>query len=131
MRISPKDYTYLTVSNVGGGVHVARQGPGSPHAQVIATATHETHAVDIARALTAAAEADRAPVTSHVRKFLDLSTNHLPEVIMNGLNGYDGVVAHPNENGALMWVPDDPEEVEYVEKGVPFEVLTIWRFASA
>lgn len=58
--IGPKDYTYLTVSNLGNDFHVARQGPGSAHAQIIATATHESHAIEIARALTAQADADRA-----------------------------------------------------------------------
>lgn len=59
--IGPKDYTYLTIVGPGPvGWGIARQSRSSPHAQVIATATHESHAIEIARALTAQADADRA-----------------------------------------------------------------------
>ncbi len=44
-----------------------------------------------------------------IRKFLDLSTNHLPEHLLNNLNDFNGVVAYPAPYGAWLWVPDDPQ----------------------
>lgn len=68
---------------------------------------------------------------SNVRKFLDLSTGHLHQHVMNGpLNSFDGVIAYEDEDGAWLWVPTDELEqhvVDYPE--VPPEVVVIWRHA--
>lgn len=45
-----------------------------------------------------------------IRKFLDLSTAHLPKEIMETLPHLPGVVAHATDYGAFLWVPNDPVE---------------------
>lgn len=70
---------------------------------------------------------DRTP---NVRQMLDLSTAHLPPVVITELNRFDGVVAHALPWGAwLLWVPDDSaaHAADYDE--VPQEVLTVQRYA--
>jgi hypothetical protein len=67
-----------------------------------------------------------------IRKFLDLSTAHLPEPITNGLNGYQSVIFHSFEFGGLLWVPDEPDLPENdPDEDLPAEVLRIWRYARS
>lgn len=72
---------------------------------------------------------DRAP---SVRKFLDLSTAHLPpDVGRNGPNSYDGVIAYNADGyGWFMWVPDDVQErIDETEGVIPEAIVTIWKYA--
>lgn len=133
------DYTYLAVVTAPNAWHVGRLAPtGTAAVQVLATVVHESHARHIVDALTEKAARTRIreerwqPGKPTVRQFLDLSTAHLPEKVMTGLNSYESIVAYPTEQGALMWVPDDIDslvEVEGLEPPPP-EVLAIWRFAG-
>lgn len=48
---------------------------------------------------------------SEVRKFLTLSTAHIPPLMQNiGLEHIESVVAYRTTYGWFMWVPDDPVE---------------------
>lgn len=66
-----------------------------------------------------------------IRRFLDLSTQHLPpDLGQNGLNAAPGVVAYELTHGWLMWVPDDPDEsAQATDEPVPPLVLAIQRYA--
>ncbi len=44
-----------------------------------------------------------------IRKFVDLSTAHLPQHVLAELTSFNGVIAHPTPHGAWLWVPDDPQ----------------------
>lgn len=68
-----------------------------------------------------------------IRKFLDLSTAHLPQHIMNGpLNSFENVVAYDTQYGALLWVPDDPQESnDGMDESVPAEVLAVQLYARS
>lgn len=65
-----------------------------------------------------------------IRKMLDLSTAHLPESLGTDLTAEYGVTAYRTEYGFLMWVPDDPSEVND-DASVPSEVLIIQKYARA
>jgi hypothetical protein len=65
----------------------------------------------------------------HIIHMLDLSTAHLPEQILNNLNGYDGVIATEREYGALLHVPSDPAETEQDYGTIPTEVLAVQLYA--
>jgi hypothetical protein len=79
----------------------------------------------------------RPAADTAVRRFLELSTAHLPKAVMADLNGYDGVVAHAYPHGAWLWVPEDPAEhaAGYGDPaehdGVPAQVLVIQVYARA
>lgn len=68
-----------------------------------------------------------------IRKFLDLSTSHLPESLgKSGLSELDGVTTYEWEHGWLMWVPDDPDaHAAGYEEPLPDVVLNIQRYARA
>ncbi len=67
-----------------------------------------------------------------VRRFLDLSTAHLPEHLgSHGLSGQDGVTAYEPTYGWLMWVPPDPQAHAVDHPDLPPEVLAIQRYARA
>lgn len=73
--------------------------------------------------------------SARVRRFLDLSTAHLPEQVMNGpLNSFAHVVAYEFEFGALLWVPPikpDNDIEDLAAQGVPEEIVHIWRYARS
>lgn len=54
-----------------------------------------------------------------VRRLLDLSTAHLPPEMRAALALGPGVIAYPLDHGALMWVPDDPEDSAATGEHVP------------
>jgi hypothetical protein len=65
-----------------------------------------------------------------VRKFLDLSTAHLPQEVMNyPLSDCEGVIAYPYEYGAWMYVPVDVMEQLAEVPETPPEVQAVWRYA--
>jgi hypothetical protein len=65
-----------------------------------------------------------------IRKFLDLSTAHLPEYLgSHALSGVDGVTAYELCYGWLMWVPPDPDGHAADYPQLPAEVLTVQRYA--
>lgn len=68
-----------------------------------------------------------------VRKFLDLSTSHLPQQVFKDLNSYTGVHAHVFRYGWLLHVPEnvDDHAMDYSDETdpIPPEVLAIQRFA--
>lgn len=66
-----------------------------------------------------------------VRRYLDLSTAHLPRhLAVEGLGEVDGVVAYRLEYGWLMTVPTDADAEAAGHDGeVPAEVLAIQRYA--
>ena len=67
-----------------------------------------------------------------VGRFLDLSTQHLPEHLgSHGLSGQDGVIAYELPYGWLMWVPPDPSAHASDYPDLPPEVLAIQRYARA
>lgn len=66
-----------------------------------------------------------------IRKFLDLSTCHLPEHLMTALNSFEGVVAYEHKYGALLWVPDDPKESDCLENPIPAEILAVQLYARS
>jgi hypothetical protein len=48
-----------------------------------------------------------------IRKFLDLSTAHVSDEVINqpgGLNAIEGVIAYQDEYGAWLWIPDDVDQ---------------------
>lgn len=64
---------------------------------------------------------------ANVRRFLDISTHHLPEHLAADLNGQCGVIAHETPYGWLLYVPNpDPEDES---DDAPAEVKTIWARA--
>ena len=76
----------------------------------------------------------------NIRKCLDLSTEHLPRAMRDELltytregdapswGGASGV--YPTEYGALVWVPDNPEESSATgDEPVPPVLLTIQKYA--
>lgn len=70
---------------------------------------------------------------SVIRKFLDLSTAHLPQSVMEGLSGFENVVAYTHgEYGAFLWVPDDPQESnDFMDEPIPAEVLAVQLYARS
>ena len=68
-----------------------------------------------------------------VRRFLDLSTAHLPrELGAAGLDETPGVIAHPTGHGWFLWVPHDPDDsADAMSDPIPAVVLTIQRYARA
>jgi hypothetical protein len=80
-------------------------------------------------AIRAALEATGRPVPS-VRRFLDLSTVHLPQATLLDLSDLPGVVADPTPFGAWLWVPCDVEESAEWDPPPP-EVLAIQTYARA
>lgn len=67
----------------------------------------------------------RRIIGAGVRRFLDLSTTHLPRSVLDQLNSF--VIAYPTRDGALMRVPTDPRaEAEAAgTAGIPPEVLAV------
>ena len=70
---------------------------------------------------------------SAVRRFLDLSTAHLPRALgAAGLDEAPGVIAHPTGHDWFLWVPQDPDDsANAMSDTVPAVVLTIQRYARA
>ncbi len=66
---------------------------------------------------------DRSPF--YVRRFLDVSTAHLPEPLVHNLDRHPGIRAYENEYGWFMYAHEGPGE------HVPAEVVTLMRFARA
>ena len=65
-----------------------------------------------------------------IRSFLDLSTNHLPQQVLEELTTLDSVVAYATTYGALLWVPDDPESSHhFADDPPPDEVLAVQLYA--
>lgn len=53
------------------------------------------------------------PVAPRIRTFLDVSTAHVSDEVINqpgGLNAIEGVIAYQDEYGAWLWVPDDVDQ---------------------
>jgi hypothetical protein len=65
-----------------------------------------------------------------VRRFLDLSTAHLPQQMLYELGSQPGVVADATEFGAWLWVPSDPDD-PVTGARPPDEVLVIQRYARS
>lgn len=71
---------------------------------------------------------------ANVRTFLDLSTRHLPERVMNApLNSIEGVVAFQDEYGEWLWVPQEvvAHAQAYLGHGFPPFVLAIQSYARS
>lgn len=71
---------------------------------------------------------------STVRRFLDLSTAYLPgrfwKVAADDWSDVWVTVAYPTRYGALLWVPDDPDESSLAqEEPTPAEVLRVQLYA--
>jgi hypothetical protein len=69
-----------------------------------------------------------------IRKFLDLSTNHLPEHLgTKDLAAVEGILASPwSEYGWFVWVPDEPTDSSLGdETPVPEEILHVQRYARS
>lgn len=66
-----------------------------------------------------------------IRKFLDLSTAHLPRHIIGILNSFENIVAYNHtEYGTFMWVPDDPQESnDGMAEPIPVEVVAVQLYA--
>jgi hypothetical protein len=67
---------------------------------------------------------------SWVRRMLDLSTAHLPEVYGKALDREESIIAYETDHGWLMWVPCDPEDSSAADE-VPAEILTVQLYARA
>lgn len=87
-------------------------------------------------AVTVEGDAGETPTTQpgekpRIRKFLDLSTAHLPEQYgSERLAGAPGVTAYEFAYGWLMWVPDDPAESSAAgDEPVPAEILLVQLYA--
>jgi hypothetical protein len=66
-----------------------------------------------------------------VRKFLDLSTAHLPKHLINGPCP-ENVIRYPTDYGCFVWVPGDPKESsEAMEEPVPPEILAVQVYARS
>jgi hypothetical protein len=70
-----------------------------------------------------------------IRRFLDLSTSHLPQKFFLP-DGPDLTAAYPTGHGLLLWVPDDPEsyvdpEADDDDGDAMIEIITIRRYARA
>ena len=67
-----------------------------------------------------------------IRSFLELSTNNLPQEVFNELASLDGVVAYPTTYGALLWVPDDPQNShDFADDPAPDEILAVQLYARS
>jgi hypothetical protein len=88
---------------------------------------------------------------ANIRKMLDMSTAHLTPEMRDELDdafhgglrlGADGawhgaesawggaVGVYPTEHGALVWVPDDPEESAAAgDEAIPLELIVIQKYA--
>lgn len=75
-----------------------------------------------------------------IRKMLDLSTAHLTPEMRDELPLYgrdDGAPSwggaagvYPTEHGALVWVPDDPEEsANNADEALPLELIVLQKYA--
>jgi len=64
-----------------------------------------------------------------IRKFMTLSTCHLPENLIDTITHYTGVQAFETDAGAFLWVPDNPSDSLFEEFGIPLEILTVQLFA--
>jgi hypothetical protein len=64
------------------------------------------------------------------RRFLDLSTAHLPHGVCEHLSSYDGVLADRHRYGWWLFVPCEPER-QASDSGddIPDDVLRIQRYA--
>lgn len=73
--------------------------------------------------------------TAETHTYLDLSTAHLPQALVNqdgGLNAIPGVVSYPYEHGEWLWVPVDVDEwlADWATTGpIPGEIASLWRYA--
>jgi hypothetical protein len=67
----------------------------------------------------------------NIRKLLDLSTNHLPEPIMQDPDSFDGVIAHTFDHGAFLWVPNDVDAHNNDYENFPEEVAAVQRYARS
>lgn len=68
------------------------------------------------------------PRSANVRKFLDLSTAHLPREILESLP--ELTVAYPTEYGALLWVPEDLEDYYGgLDQDIPEELRRVVVYA--
>lgn len=81
----------------------------------------------------------------NIRKFLDLSANHLPKEVFSDLNGFEGVLAFKLNIGALVWVPADIDvhlaefevfsakenyDLEEFDR-IPESIVAAWRHARS
>lgn len=65
-----------------------------------------------------------------IRRMLDASTGNLTEDMFGALTEHPWLSVSRTEHGALMWVPDDPEDSSRsCDPPVPPEVLAIQMFA--
>lgn len=89
----------------------------------------------VQRMIAAAHEVAERAVTNppYVRKFLDLSTAHLPKEVCDRLDTYSGVRAYETDYGWMVYAPDNPAEHAAAERearcSVPDELIPIWQFA--
>lgn len=90
-------------------------------------------ATEVPMMLTYIVPVEREVGLGNVRRFLDLSTGHLPQHLgTSGLNGVDGVTAYEMPYGWLMYVPEEPVgSAADDEEGVPEVVLNIQIKARA
>lgn len=67
-------------------------------------------------------------MSANVRKFLDISTTHLPERLVRGC--FENVIRHDYAEGFWLWVPDDPQDSnDAMEAKVPPEILRLQLYA--
>lgn len=68
--------------------------------------------------------------TMNVHRYLDLSTSHLPQALLEDLNGIDGLIARKHPYGFWLHVPDDiDQQVDAYD--LPDKVVAILRHARS
>jgi hypothetical protein len=71
-------------------------------------------------------------MSDDIRTYLDLSTAHVTEEVMQGIKGVPGVIADLNPYGAWLWVPENVDQrIRETDDEIPPCVLDIWRHARS
>jgi len=67
-----------------------------------------------------------------IRTFLDISSAHVTESVMDSISTLDDVIADPTPFGAWVWVPGDSDiRIREEEDRTPQCVIDIWRYARS
>jgi hypothetical protein len=65
-------------------------------------------------------------MSNDIRTYLDLSTAHVTEEVMQGIKGVPGVIADLNPYGAWLWVPENVDQrIRETDDEIPPCVLDI------